>query len=62
MYDEISETLHQEGRGQVNAIVIRGFRNIMGEGFTNKVVEPLDAVEEMKEARCSSSSAGNMIL
>jgi hypothetical protein len=32
MYKEISEILHEEGRGQVNAIVIRDFNIIVGEG------------------------------
>ena len=37
-YDEIGEILHQEGRGQVNDIVMKDFNSIMGEGSTNKVV------------------------
>ena len=32
MYDEISEILHQEGRGQVNAIVMGEFKSTVGEG------------------------------
>ena len=40
MYDEISETLHQEGRGQVNAIVMEDFNSIVGEEFTDKMVGP----------------------
>jgi hypothetical protein len=53
LYEEISETLHQEGRGQVNAIVMGDFNSIVGEGFKDK---------EIGEARCSSTSASNMIL
>jgi hypothetical protein len=40
LYEEISEILHQEGRGQVNAIVIGDFNSIMGEKSTYKVVGP----------------------
>ena len=38
LYQEISEILHQEGRGQVNVIVIGDFNSIVGEGSTDKVV------------------------
>ena len=31
VYEEISEILHQEGRGQVNAIVMGDFNSIMGK-------------------------------
>jgi hypothetical protein len=40
LYDEISEILHQEGRSQVNAIVMGDFNSIVGEGSTDKVVGP----------------------
>jgi hypothetical protein len=40
LYYEISEILHQEGRGQVNAIVMGDFNSIVGEGYTDKVVGP----------------------
>ena len=40
MYEEISEILHQEGRGQVNAIVMGDFNSIVGEKSTDKVVGP----------------------
>ena len=40
LYEEISEILHQEGRGQVNAIVMGDFNSIVGEGSTDKVVGP----------------------
>jgi hypothetical protein len=40
LYEEISEILHQEGRGQVNAIVMGDFNSILGEGSTDKVVGP----------------------
>ena len=36
LYKEVSEILHQEGRGQVNAIVMGDFNRIMGEGSTDK--------------------------
>ena len=39
LYEEISEILHQEGRGQVNSIVMGDFNSIVGEEFTDKVVE-----------------------
>jgi hypothetical protein len=48
MYNEISEMLLQEGRGQVNAIVMGDFNSIVGEGSTSKVVGPLDFVKEMR--------------
>jgi hypothetical protein len=32
--------LRQEGRGQVNAIVMGEFNSIMGEGSTDKIVRP----------------------
>ena len=34
LYEEISEILHQEGRDQVNTIVIGDFYSIVGEGRT----------------------------
>jgi hypothetical protein len=40
LYKEISEILHQEGRDQVNAIVMGDFNSIVGEGSTDKVVGP----------------------
>ena len=40
LYEEISEILHQEGRGQVNAIVMGDFNSIVGEGSTDKVLGP----------------------
>jgi hypothetical protein len=40
LYQEISEILHQEGRCQVNAIVMEDFNSIVGEGSTDKVVGP----------------------
>ena len=40
LYEEISEILHQEGRVQVNAIVMGDFNSIVGEGSTDKVVGP----------------------
>ena len=40
LYEEISEILHQERRGKVNAIVIGNFNSIVGEGSTDKLVEP----------------------
>ena len=40
LYEEITDILHQEGRGQVNAIVMGDFNSIVGEGFTDKVVGP----------------------
>ena len=33
LYEGISEILHQEGRGQVNAIVMGNFNSIVGEGY-----------------------------
>ena len=38
--EEISEILHQEGRGQVNAIVMGDFNSTVGERSTDKVVGP----------------------
>ena len=40
LYEEIGEILQQEGRGQVSAIVMGDFNSIVGEGCTNKMVEP----------------------
>ena len=40
LYEEISEILHQEGRGQENAIVMGDFNSIMGKESTDKVVGP----------------------
>jgi hypothetical protein len=40
LYEEISEILPQEGRGQVNAMVKGDFNSIVGEGTTHKVVGP----------------------
>jgi len=34
LYKEISEILHQEGRGQVNMIVMGDFNSIVGEEST----------------------------
>ena len=48
IYDEMSDTLHQEGRGQVNAIVMGDFNSIVGEGST-KMVGLLNLVKEMSE-------------
>ena len=58
--EEISEILHQEGRGQVNAIVMEDFNSIVGEGSTDKVVRFLNSVKEMREAKCTSTSASNI--
>jgi hypothetical protein len=40
MYGDISEIQHQEGRGQVNDIVMIDFHSIVGERSTYKVVGP----------------------
>jgi hypothetical protein len=40
LYEEISEILHQKGRGQVNVIVMGDFNSIVGEESTDKVVGP----------------------
>ena len=61
MYDEISDILHREGRGRVNLLVMGDFNSIVGEGYTNKVAGHLDSVKEMREARCSSTSASSII-
>jgi hypothetical protein len=45
----------------VNAIVMGDFKNIMGVGSTHKVVGPFGLGKEKREARCSSTSASNMI-
>jgi hypothetical protein len=45
MVDEISEILHQEGRRPVNARVVGYFNSIVGEGSTNKIVEPFGLCE-----------------
>jgi len=36
MYNEITEILHQEGRGQVYAIVMGDFNSIVGKGSKKK--------------------------
>ena len=36
MYDEISDILHQEGRGQVNTIVMGNFNSIVEEDLRIK--------------------------
>ena len=38
IYDKICNLLHEEGWGQVNAIVIGDFNSIVGEGSTDKAV------------------------
>jgi hypothetical protein len=40
LYEEINEIMHQEGRCQVNAIVMGDFNSIVGERSTDKVVGP----------------------
>jgi hypothetical protein len=57
---KISDILHQKGRGQVNAIVMGDFNSVV-DGFTNKVSNYLDLVEEMREGKCSSTYANNKI-
>ena len=52
LHDEICKIFQQEGRGQVNAIVMGDFNSIAGEGSTDK---------EMRQASCLSISASNMI-
>ena len=47
--------IHQQGR---HTIVMGDFNSIVGEGSTNKNVGLL---EFMREIRCSSTSAGNVI-
>jgi hypothetical protein len=61
LYEEISEILHQRGRGQVNAIVMGYFNCIMGEGSTDKMVGPFGLHKRNEKARCSSTSSSNMI-
>ena len=39
-YDEISDILHQEGKDQMNAIVVENFNSIVGDGSTSKVLGP----------------------
>ena len=39
-YEEISAIQHQEGRGQVNDIIMDDFNSIVTEGFTDKFVGP----------------------
>jgi hypothetical protein len=46
MYDEINDILYQERRGKVNAIVLGGFKSIVREGTTNKVVFGLGRRDE----------------
>ena len=60
MYDNTIEILHQEGRGQVDAIVMGDFNSILGEGSTDKLVGPF-GLGKINEAGCSSTSASNMI-
>ena len=55
LYEEISEILHQEGRGQVNDIVMGDFKSIVGEESTDNVLG------RRNERTCSSTSARNMI-
>ena len=40
MYDRMSDTRYQEGRDQVNPILMEDFNTIVGQGSTNKVVGP----------------------
>ena len=40
LYDKIMRYSYQEGRGQVNAIVMGDFNSIVGDGTTNEVVGP----------------------
>ena len=42
LYEEISEMLHQEGRVQVNIIVMGAFNSIVGKGSRDKVVGPFE--------------------
>jgi hypothetical protein len=41
MYEEISNTLHQEGIGHLNAIVIGDYNRIEAQGSTYKQVGPI---------------------
>ena len=51
LYEEISEILHQEGRGQVNAIVMVNFNSIGRGRSTDKVVGPIGLGKKMRETR-----------
>ena len=51
LYQEISEILHQEGRCQVNAIVMGDFNSIVGEGSTDKVVGPFGLGKRNERAK-----------
>jgi hypothetical protein len=42
LYEEISEILHQERRGKVNAIVMGDFNSIVGDRSADKVVGPFE--------------------
>ena len=51
LYEEISEILHQEGRGQVNATVMGDFNSIVGEGSADKVVGPFGLGRRNKRSK-----------
>jgi hypothetical protein len=51
LYEDFSEILHQEGRGQMNAIVMGDFNSIVGEGSTDKVVGPFGLDKRNKRGK-----------
>ena len=54
LYEEISEILHQDGRGKVNAILMEDFNSILGEESTDKVVGPFGL--------CRRNERGKMLI
>ena len=54
LYEEISEILHLEERGQVNAMVMGDFNSIVGKGSTDKVVGPFGL--------CRRNERGKMLI
>jgi Exonuclease III len=61
LYEEMGEILQQEGRGQVNAIVMGDFNSIVGEESTDKVVIPFGVGRKNERGKMLMTSASNMI-
>ena len=59
--EKLYEILHQDGGSQVNAIVMADFNSIMGEGSTDKMVEPFGLGKINERGKMLIDSASNMI-
>ena len=57
----MKRSVHQEGRGQVNAIMRGDFYSIMGEGSTDKVVGPFGLGRRNERGKMLIDSASNLI-